>query len=290
MRINGTVWSARDIAARIDHTVLAPDATRKDMENACVLARAYGFKAVFTNPYWTPLVAELLDGSGIAAGISAAFPLGSLSTDAKVAEVMDAVARVDGKPCAVDMVTNIALLKEGHFDDYTRDIAAVVNAVEGRGIIVKAILETSLLNAEEIRTACRCAAEAGVDFAGRVPRRSHISGSCARRSPPTLASSSPASERSMLRNSRCGPFSLARMCSVLLVGMSLLMCCPPAMPRSGCSLDLDVSSAGFGGNALLHAQDEMAREVRLPFFVRDAVPFDRFSAKVGSLHLSEKDL
>ena len=95
MRINGTVWSARDIAARIDHTVLAPDATRKDMENACALARAYGFKAVFTNPYWTPLVAELLDGSGIAAGISAAFPLGSLSTDAKVAEVMDAVARVD---------------------------------------------------------------------------------------------------------------------------------------------------------------------------------------------------
>ena len=123
MRINGTVWSARDIAARIDHTVLAPDATRKDMENACVLARAYGFKAVFTNPYWTPLVAELLDGSGIAAGISAAFPLGSLSTDAKVAEVMDAVARVDGKPCAVDMVTNIALLKEGHFDDYTHGIS-----------------------------------------------------------------------------------------------------------------------------------------------------------------------
>ena len=75
MRINGTVWSARDIAARIDHTVLAPDATRKDMENACALARAYGFKAVFTNPYWTPLVAELLDGSGIAAGISAAFPM-----------------------------------------------------------------------------------------------------------------------------------------------------------------------------------------------------------------------
>ena len=150
------------------------------MENACALARAYGFKAVFTNPYWTPLIAELLDGSGIAAGISAAFPLGSLSTDAKVAEVMDAVARVDGKPCAVDMVTNIALLKEGHFADYTRDIAAVVNAVEGRGIIVKAILETSLLNAEEIRTACRCAAEAGVEFVktstGRAgaPALSHI--------------------------------------------------------------------------------------------------------------------
>ena len=43
MRINGTVWSARDIAARIDHTVLAPDATRKDMENACALARAVSY-------------------------------------------------------------------------------------------------------------------------------------------------------------------------------------------------------------------------------------------------------
>lgn len=180
MRINGTLWSARDIAARIDHTVLAPDATRADMEKACSLAREYGFKAVFTNPYWTPLVAELLDGSGVAAGVSAAFPLGSLSTEAKVAEVMDAVERVGGKPCAVDMVANIGLLKEGRFDAYTRDIAAVVGAVEGRGIVVKAILETSLLNAEEIRTACRCAAEAGVDYVktstGRAgaPALSHI--------------------------------------------------------------------------------------------------------------------
>ena len=282
MRINGTVWSARDIAARIDHTVLAPDATRKDMENACALARAYGFKAVFTNPYWTPLIAELLDGSGIAAGISAAFPLGSLSTDAKVAEVMDAVARVDGKPCAVDMVTNIALLKEGHFADYTRDIAAVVNAVEGRGIIVKAILETSLLNAEEIRTACRCAAEAGVDFVktstGRAgaPALSHIR---------IMREALPAHVG--IKFSGFGTLNAPELALwAFFLGADVL----GSMPRSGCSLDLDVSSAGFGGNALLHAQDEMAREVRLPFFVRDAVPFDRFSAKVGSLHLSEKDL
>ena len=100
--------------------------------------------------------------------------------EAKVAEVMDAVERVGGKPCAVDMVTNIGLLKEGRFDAYTRDIAAVVGAVEGRGIVVKAILETSLLDAEEIRTACRCAAEAGVDYVktstGRAgaPALSHI--------------------------------------------------------------------------------------------------------------------
>lgn len=180
MRINGKSWTAQCIAARIDHTVLAPDTQQAQIESACALARAYGFKAVFTMPYWSPLVADLLDGSGIAAGISAAFPSGAISTKAKVAEVMDSVDRLQGKPCAVDMVTNIALLKDKQFAQYSNDMAAVVRALEGRGIIVKAIIETALLNADEIHAACSCAAEAGVDFAktstGKAgpPALSHI--------------------------------------------------------------------------------------------------------------------
>lgn len=177
MRINGLDLTPSAVARRIDHTVLAPDATRADMEKACGLARDYGFRAVFTNPYWTPLIAELLDGSGIAAGISAAFPLGSLSAAAKVHEVMHTVERLNGKPCAVDMATNLALLKEGRFGDYTADIRAVVEAVAGRGIEVKAILETALLTDEEIRTACLCAAEAGVN---------HVKTSTGRAGPPSL--------------------------------------------------------------------------------------------------------
>lgn len=180
MRINGLDLTPSAVARRIDHTVLAPDATRADMEKACGLARDYGFRAVFTNPYWTPLIAELLDGSGIAAGISAAFPLGSISTESKIREVMDVVERLDGKPCAVDMVTNIALLKEKRYADYTADIRAVVRAVEGRAAEVKAILETSLLAPDEIRAACLCAAEAGANDAktstGRAgaPSLAHI--------------------------------------------------------------------------------------------------------------------
>lgn len=165
MRLDGIVLDAREAAARIDHTVLAPDATRADMEKACAAARDYGFRAVFTNPYWSPLVASLLDGSGIAAGISAAFPLGCISTASKVREVMDVVERLDGKPCAVDVVANIGLLKEKRYADYTADIRAVVRAAEGRTIEIKAILETSLLTPEEIRAACLCAAEAGVNYA-----------------------------------------------------------------------------------------------------------------------------
>ena len=50
MQLDGIALDARDAAARIDHTVLAPDATRADMEKACAVARSYGFRAVFTKP------------------------------------------------------------------------------------------------------------------------------------------------------------------------------------------------------------------------------------------------
>lgn len=164
MILNDQNWNETDLAARIDHTVLAPDATREHMEKACDLACSYGFKAVFTNPYWTPFVAKRLEGSGIAAGISAAFPLGALSTRCKVMEILDVVESLDGKPCAVDMVANLSLLKEQRYTAYTADIRAVVEALSGRNIPVKAIIETALLDDEEIRTASRCAAEAGVDY------------------------------------------------------------------------------------------------------------------------------
>ena len=181
MIIEGKTWTRQEIASRIDHTVLAPDAVRSDVEQACTQARAYGFKAVFTNPYWTPLAAELLEGSGVAAGISAAFPLGSLSSAAKALEVEETLRRVKDRLCAVDMMTNEALLKEKRYAQYTEDIREVVKAASGRpGMVVKAIVETSLLEPEEIRAACACAAEAGVDFVktstgrGGAPNLFHI--------------------------------------------------------------------------------------------------------------------
>ena len=172
MQINNVVWTAQDIASRIDHTVLAPDATIKDIEIACDLALKHHFNAVYTNPYWSPVVAKLLAGSGVTTGISAAFPLGSLSTDIKVLEVLhtlESIAALLGGhpgefPCAVDVVTNIGLLKEKRYTEYTKDIAAIVDAVRDHNITVKAIIETSLLDEESISAACSCAAEAEVNI------------------------------------------------------------------------------------------------------------------------------
>lgn len=149
------------IAALIDHTILKADATRADIRRICAEARQYRFASVCTNSWWTPFVAELLQGSGVKVCAVAGFPLGAMSTEAKQAETRLAVR--DGA-LEVDMVLNVGALKGGEADAVRSDIAAVVKAAEPGKAIVKVILETALLTDDEKQLACQLAMEAGADF------------------------------------------------------------------------------------------------------------------------------
>ena len=152
---------ARAIAQLIDHTLLKPGATRSQVEQVCREALTYRFASVCVNPYWVPLVASELAGSGVTVCTVAGFPLGATSTPAKVAET--GVALRDGAR-EIDMVLNIGALRSGDLDIVQRDIAAVVEAAHGGGAIVKVILETALLDAAQKLSACRVAVAAGADF------------------------------------------------------------------------------------------------------------------------------
>lgn len=61
------------------------------------------------------------------------------------------------------MVINIALAKEGRFDELTSEIAAVRAAVPAPGVL-KVIIESAALTDEEIVAACKASEEAGADF------------------------------------------------------------------------------------------------------------------------------
>ena len=87
------------------------------------------------------------------------FPLGANTSETKAAEAQEAVRNGAEE---LDMVLNIGALKEGRFDDVSRDIEAVVKAAAGA--LVKVILETCYLTAEEIVRACQLAVAAGADF------------------------------------------------------------------------------------------------------------------------------
>jgi len=162
MRLQGKLWSASEIAARIDHTLLAPDATQADIELACDRGRKYGFNSVCVNPFWAPLVAEKLRGTSVKACSTIAFPLGNISTASKIAEGAEVWKKIAGHPCDMDFVSNISLLKDKQYDAYTRDMREFTDAMAQMGVNVKVILETGLLSDDEIRTACKCAVTAGV--------------------------------------------------------------------------------------------------------------------------------
>lgn len=63
----------------------------------------------------------------------------------------------------IDMVLNIAALKDGHDKVVLRDICEVREAC-GEDVVLKVIIETCLLSEEEKIRACHLAKKAGADF------------------------------------------------------------------------------------------------------------------------------
>lgn len=142
-----------------DHTILKADARKEDVIRICKEAVEYDFMSVCVNSYYTPLVAKELAGSSVKVCTVIGFPLGQMSTAAKVAETKLAVA--DGAH-EIDMVINVGALKDAEYDVVRADIKAVKEAC-GEALL-KVIIETCLLTDEEKVKACELSKEAGADF------------------------------------------------------------------------------------------------------------------------------
>lgn len=164
MIINGVSYTPESIASMIDFAVLDPAADAAEVKRVCELAIKYKVKGVHPNPLWAPRVADLLEGTDLETGIVVAFPFGALATELKVSEAVALIRALRGRPACIDVVTCIGKLKGKEYDYFTNDIAEVVKVGHDAGYEVKAILEVAMLSDEEVATASKCAAEAGVDF------------------------------------------------------------------------------------------------------------------------------
>ena len=144
----------------IDHTLLAPDATKAQILKLCEEAKEYDFASVCVNPGWVKLCAkELHEVSRVKVCTVVGFPLGATSTESKVFETKQALA--DGAD-EIDMVINIGMLKDKE-DAYVRDEIHALKEACGDHIL-KVIIETCLLTDEEKVRVCLLAKEAGADF------------------------------------------------------------------------------------------------------------------------------
>lgn len=150
-----------ELARLIDHTNLKPDATDSDIIRLCDEAKRYRFRTVVVNPVYVRFVARLLHGSDIGVCSVIGFPLGANTTQVKVFETEEAIK--DGAS-EIDMVANIGALRSGRLDDVRRDIESVVKIMKGKGLILKVIIEASLLTDEEKVKVCELAKAVGVDY------------------------------------------------------------------------------------------------------------------------------
>ncbi|CAB0488361.1 2-deoxyribose-5-phosphate aldolase [Corynebacterium diphtheriae] len=145
-----------DVAQMIDHTLLKPEATTDDFKALIADAVRLGTYSVCVSPSALPV--EVPENLHVATVVG--FPSGAVKPEIKAAEAARTVA--DGAE-EVDMVINIALAKEGKFDELEAEIKAVRDAVPAPGIL-KVILETAALSDDEIVAACKASENAGADF------------------------------------------------------------------------------------------------------------------------------
>jgi len=165
-----------EVAARIEHTLLRPEATPDQIDALCDEAIEYGFAGVCVNPIHVHRAVDRLarngaildlrswgSGSRVRVFSVAGFPLGANLTATKADEARRAI---DDGAEEIDMVAALGALMAGNGQFVRADIEAVAHVVHARtgGGILKVILETAALSDERIILGCRCCAEAEADF------------------------------------------------------------------------------------------------------------------------------
>lgn len=143
----------------IEHTLLKPDATEKELIKLFDEAIENKFLGVCINPCNVKFAKEYLKNIDVKIVTVVGFPLGASKYEVKAYETKLAVQ--DGAD-EIDMVINVGLIKDGDFNAVQRDIEAVRVFCPEK--ILKVILETDLLTKEEIEIACRLCINAKADF------------------------------------------------------------------------------------------------------------------------------
>ena len=144
----------------IHHTALKPNTNKESILKLIAEAKTYDFASVCVNPCWVELAHQELKNTDVKVCTVIGFPLGANTTEVKVFETKDAIEKGAQE---IDMVINIAMLKDKEYDYVENEIHQIVEAAKDKAI-VKVIIETCLLTDEEKIKACELSQKAGADF------------------------------------------------------------------------------------------------------------------------------
>ncbi len=154
-------YTYQDIAKMIDHSLLNPTLTDRELEQGCQLALEYNVASVCIMPYYLKRCAEILRGSSVNASTTIGFPHGGHTMAVKLAEAKQAL--LDGGQ-ELDMVVNISKVLSGDWDYVRDDIKAIVDVAHRQGQKVKVIFENCYLTDEHKIKLCEICGELGADW------------------------------------------------------------------------------------------------------------------------------
>ena len=143
----------------IDHTILKATASSADVQKLCEEAIEYEFYSVCVNGCYVADAKHLLEGTDVKVAAVVGFPLGAMTTTSKVFEAKEAI---ENGASEIDMVINVAKLKDGEFDYVENEIRLIKEAIGNN--VLKVIIETCYLTDEEKVKACELSLVAKADY------------------------------------------------------------------------------------------------------------------------------
>lgn len=154
-------YTKQEVAATIDHAVLKPEFTDKDLKEHAAMCIENSVFSMCVKPYDVKMAAELLKNSSVKVSCVLSFPHGADVTPVKAFQAKQAIE--DGVD-EIDMVMNIGKFMSGDYEYVKEDIKAVVDVAHANGLKVKVIQESGHLSLEQVAKACELSYEAGADF------------------------------------------------------------------------------------------------------------------------------
>jgi deoxyribose-phosphate aldolase len=145
----------------IDHSLLHPTMTDKDLEESLQVAIKYQTATVCIKPYAIKRAAEVLKDTGVEVCTVIGFPHGSNSTSIKVAETLECIQL---GATEIDMVVNVGKVLGGDWEYVSADIQEVLNACHANNAILKVIFENDYLETSHKIKLCEICSALKVDF------------------------------------------------------------------------------------------------------------------------------
>jgi len=154
-------YTYREIAKMIDHSLLNPALTTKELDDGILLAVRYNVASVCILPYYLPKLSQRLGGTSVVPSTTIGFPHGGHATSAKIAEAKQALA--DGGK-ELDVVINISKARSGDWAYVKNELSTLTSLIHGSGAKIKVIFENAYFDDAAKQRLCLISSEVGVDW------------------------------------------------------------------------------------------------------------------------------